>query len=73
MRLTETEAKNKCCPIKPTNCVGSACMAWRKAGERITFTGQEIMVRQPGGGGRIERERVVEDEGECGFVRGSAA
>jgi hypothetical protein len=53
-----------------SNCLARGCMAWRKVDERITYTGQDVMVREPGGGGRIEKERRVIDVGVCGAAPG---
>ena len=47
-------------------CQGSACMWWRATGAREVYTGQEVMVRQPGGGAKIEREKIKVPQGHCG-------
>ena len=47
-----------------SNCLGSGCVMWRVTGAR--YTGREVAVRTPDGGGRIERE--TEPEGTCALA-----
>lgn len=68
--MNQAEAETKVCPLTlardtaPGKCVGSACMAWCVTGKE--YTGRDVVVKLPGGGGRIEME--TRDTGECGMV-----
>lgn len=51
-----------------STCIGSSCGWWVKTGERVEYTGCDIGVKLPGGGGRVEKETRTINMGRCGIA-----